>query len=301
MEQFGVYYTPPPCASAPVYTPVYGPAGPQGQRGFQGPVGPVGPDGPSGRDSTTGPTGATGATGPRGQDGVDSFTGATGPTGAGRTGATGPTGWTGATGPRGQDGVDSFTGATGPTGWTGATGAQGAQGAQGVPGNTNLTLLQTITVSTGTYVFTNSWNGEVFIIEFAGVVPAATPAGQSISLSWSDQYGTAISASYTQQVFAPTITTSSNASTTTIPIVATASGGGGGTNGNGIAGSIRISGRVYWKTIQSSLSYVGGAGYTTTNTQGMFSNAVGFGNSVLTLTCSTTFQISNLSLWRLNT
>ena len=295
MEQFGVYYTPPPCASAPVYTPVYGPAGPQGQRGFQGPVGPVGPDGPSGRDSTTGPTGATGATGPRGQDGVDSFTGATGPTGAGRagaTGATGPTGWTGATGPRGQDGVDSFTGATGPT---------GAQGAQGAQGNTNLTLLQTITVSTGTYVFNNGWNGEVFIIEFAGVVPAATPAGQSISLSWSDQYGTAISASYTQQVFAPTITTSSSASTTTIPIVANASGGGGGTNGNGIAGSIRISGRVYWKTIQSSLSYVGGAGYTTTNTQGMFSNAVGFGNSVLTLTCSTTFQISNLSLWRLNT
>ena len=297
MEQFGVYYTPPPCASAPVYTPVYGPAGPQGQRGFQGPVGPVGP---SGRDSTTGPTGATGATGPRGQDGVDSFTGATGPTGAGRTGATGPTGWTGATGPRGQDGVDSFTGATGPTGWTGATGPAGPQGAAG---NSNLTLVQSYAPAsaTGTYNFNvgGSWAG-VFTLEFVGVVPNGLASGQTMTLTWTDQFGTAISGSYTQQVYAPTITTSSSASTSSFPIVANADAG---SNTSGIAGSIRISGWGRWEAFQATLSYDGSGGYTTTSTQGILrSPSLGFGGgtSALTLTCSSIFQPSAMSLWRLS-
>jgi hypothetical protein len=159
--------------------------------------------------------------------------------------------------------------------------------------------VQSYASSTGTYTF-DADNSGVYTLEFVGVVPEFGVSGQTMTLTWADQFGTPITGSYTQQVYDPTLTTSSSASTSSFPIVVDASAGGGGTNGNGIAGSIRISGGTYWRGFQASLSYIGGGGYTTTQTQGILSNAVGFGSSTLTLTCSSTFQTSSLSLWRLS-
>jgi hypothetical protein len=55
MDSFGIYYTPPPCASTPIYYPVYGPPGPRGHPGggSTGPTGAVGPTGPGSASTTT--------------------------------------------------------------------------------------------------------------------------------------------------------------------------------------------------------------------------------------------------------
>ena len=252
----------------------------------------AGPQGPPG------PPGLQGPQGVQGVPGTATYTGATGPTGplglTGATGATGPTGSLGLTGATGAQGVP------GDTTWTGATGPAGPQGASG---NSNLTLVQSYSpaVSTGTYTFNvgGSWDG-IYTLEFRGVVPNGLASGQTMTLTWTDQFGTAISGSYTQQVYAPTITTSSSASTSSFPIVANADAG---SNTSGIAGSIRISGWGRWEAFQATLSYDGGGGYTTTSTQGILrSPSLGFGGgtSALTLTCSATFQPSAMSLWRLS-
>ena len=233
-----------------------------------------------------GPPGSPGLQGPQGVQGVPgsaTYTGATGPTG--------PLGLTGATGAQGVPGDTTWTGATGPA------------GPQGTAGNSNLTLVQSYAPAsaTGTYTFNvgGSWAG-VLTLEFVGVVPNAFDSGQTMTLSWTDQFGAPISGSYTQQVYAPTLTTSYNASTSSFPIVVNANVG---STTAGIAGSIRISGWGRWEAFQATLSYSGGGGYATTTTQGILSSpSAGFGggSSALTLTCSSTFQPSAMSLWRLS-